>query len=183
MITKWIKGPTVIHGLFLHSVTLTMGPRDRPRYEYVKCTCVHTMFINIYRNPKTRNWFRYETFYYLFEFKVFWLEERERHNFFLCWPFHLTPTTASSKIDLLVRSLNLNSTNALASYRPKLVLPRWAQKINLPRLSLKLNLPFFFKFPKSSALPGMTSFPIWGFYCDISDCHIRPARALTPALN
>ena len=25
-------------------------------------------------------------------------------------------------------------------------------------------------------------FPIWGFYCDISDCHIIPARAWTPAL-
>ena len=31
---------------------------------------------------KTRNWFRYETFIYLFEFKVFWRAERERHNFF-----------------------------------------------------------------------------------------------------
>ena len=27
------------------------------------------------------------------------------------------------------------------------------------------------------------AFTIWGFYCDISDCHIRPARALTSALN
>ena len=53
---------------------------------------VHKMFINIYRNPKTRNWFRYETFIYLFEFKGFstWGErERERHThthtIFLCW--------------------------------------------------------------------------------------------------
>ena len=41
----------------------------------------------------------------------------------------------------------------------------------------------------SPSLPGMTlftslvSFPIWSFYCDICDCHIRPARAWTPTLN
>ena len=45
---------------------------------------------------KTRNWFRYPNFYYLFVFKVFRHEERERHNFFLCWHFHLNPTTCST---------------------------------------------------------------------------------------
>ena len=43
----------------------------RPRNEYVKCTYssnVQKMFINIYRNPKTRNWFRHITFIHLFEF-------------------------------------------------------------------------------------------------------------------
>ena len=40
---------------------------------------------NVHRESRnTRNWFRYETFYELFEFKVF-RHERERHNFFLCW--------------------------------------------------------------------------------------------------
>ena len=45
---------------------------------------VHKMFINIYKNPKTRNWFRYETFIYLFEFKGFstW---GERDTIFRCW--------------------------------------------------------------------------------------------------
>ena len=45
---------------------------------------VHKMFINRYRNPKTRNWFRYETFIHLFEFKGFstW---GERDTIFLCW--------------------------------------------------------------------------------------------------
>ena len=45
---------------------------------------VHKMFINIYRNPKTRNWFRYETFIHLFEFKGFstW---GERDTISLCW--------------------------------------------------------------------------------------------------
>ena len=45
---------------------------------------VHKIFINIYRNPKTRNWFRYETFIHLFEFKGFstW---GERDTIFLRW--------------------------------------------------------------------------------------------------
>ena len=38
---------------------------------YIEC------LLCIYRNPKTRNWFRYEIFYYLFEFEVFRHEERE----------------------------------------------------------------------------------------------------------
>ena len=32
---------------------------------------VHKMFINIYRNPKTRNWFRYETFIHLLDCRGF----------------------------------------------------------------------------------------------------------------
>ena len=46
-----------------------------------ECSYVY-IYIYIYRNPKTFEtlttlWFRYETFYYLFEFKVFRHEERE----------------------------------------------------------------------------------------------------------
>ena len=54
----------------------------------------------------------------------------------------------------------------------------------------KSQLTAFFKITKnsSSSFPGMTSFtspvlfPIWGFYCDICDCHVFPARMRTPAL-
>ena len=48
---------------------------------------------------------------------------------------------------------------------------------------------FFFKFPNPQCFWAWrhsyspVSFPIWGFYCDISDCHIHSARAWTPALN
>ena len=71
---------------------------------------------------KTRNWFRYETFYYLIEFKVFRHEEREtqflfmltfrsnphhvrylRHNLQV-WPWR------APKIVYLPLSSNLNST-------------------------------------------------------------------------
>ena len=77
---------------------------------------------------------------------------RHPHRKLLVWP------RRAPKIDLLVRSLNLNFTNARTSRRPKLISPRRAPKINLPRLSPKLNYCFFFKSPTSSALPGMTSF-------------------------
>ena len=63
-------------------------------------------------------------------------------------------------------------------------------KINSLRPSPNLNSLLLFKITKnpSPSLPGMTSFtspvlfPIWGFYCDICDCHILPAYAWTPAL-
>ena len=59
------------------------------------------------------------------------------------------------------------------------------RKINSLRLSSNLNSLLLFKITKnpSPSFPGVTSFtspqsfPIWGFYCDICDCHILPARA------
>ena len=95
---------------------------------------------NVHRESRnTRNWFRYETFIYLLEFKVFRHEEREAQ--FLqqtrC-TFHRPPTglaSARPKIDYLPLDSNLNSLVQ----------------------SLNLNC-FFFQIPKSSALPGMTSF-------------------------
>ena len=96
---------------------------------------------------------------------------RERHNFFLCWLFHLTPPRVAPR-------------------RKLLVWPRQAPKINYPRLSPNLNSLFFSNSKiLSPLLPGKTSFtfpvsfPIWVFYCDICDCHIRPARAWTTTLN
>ena len=62
------------------------------------------------------------------------------------------------------------------------------RKINSLRCSSNLNSLFLFKIIKNPhpSLSGMTSFtspfPIWGFYCDISDCHIHPVRSWTPVL-
>ena len=72
--------------------------------------------------------------------------------------------------------------------------PNWSRlgetKNQLASARLESQLTaFFFKSSKSSALLGMMSFtspvlfPIGGFYSDISDCYICPARACTPALN
>ena len=97
---------------------------------------------------------------------------RERHNFFLCWLFHLTPSRAAPRRKLLVS-------------------PRGAPENQLPSSTVECPLFCLFSNPKilSPSLPGMTSFTspvtlsIRGFYCDICDCHILPARAWTPALN
>ena len=73
--------------------------------------------------------------------------------------------------------------------RPTTGLAEASSENRLFHSEFKSQLTVFFKSPKSSALPCMTSvtslalFPIWDFYCDISDCHIRSARAWTPALN
>ena len=128
--------------------------------------------MHIHRNPKKLEtlddslfWFRNETFYNRFEFKVFRHEERERdtHNFLLCWLFHKTPPRATHFVD-----------------------PKWSRlgetKNRLDSSKPKSQLTVFFSNPRilSSSLPGMTSFTslvpfhIWGFYCDICDCHIRP---------
>ena len=85
---------------------------------------------NIFRESRnTRNWFRYETFYYLFEFKVFRHEERERHNFFLSWLFYLAPTTCGT------------------FRRPQLVSP-WRDQKSTTFLETRIstNCRFFFKF-------------------------------------
>ena len=73
-----------------------MGPRDRPRYEHVKLTYSYNVR-NVHTHigiRKTRNWFRYETFYYLFEFKFFWHEKRET-QFLSMLTFLFDPTTFS----------------------------------------------------------------------------------------
>ena len=61
----------------------------------------------------------------------------------------------------------------------------------LASISPNLNSLFFFQIPKCSAHPFWAwrnpcprfHFQFWVFYCDICDCHIRPERAWTPALN
>ena len=67
------------------------------------------MFINIYKNPKTRNCFRYETFIHLFEFKDF-STRGERDTIFLCWL-------------LLHRQLSTQPTRGARSAQSRLVSP------------------------------------------------------------
>ena len=126
---------------------------------------VHKMFINIYRNPKTRNWFRYETFIHLFEFKgISTLGERD--IIFLCWL-------------LLHRQLSPQPTRGARS-----------AKIRLASLSSESGLPTFSQIPKSSAHASgawhhshpLVLFSIRDFYFDISEWHILSACAWTPAL-
>ena len=99
---------------------------------------------------------------------------RERDTqFLLCWLLHLTQQRAVHHVD----------PTGLAS-------PRLENQLASSRSKSQLTA-FFQKSPKilSPSLLGMTSFtspvsfPIRGFYYDICDCHILPARAWTPALN
>ena len=161
-----INSLVFIYFLVLHSKVCEIDIFIQIRKTF---TNVHTQ-IGI---RKTRNWFRCETFYYLFEFKVFRHEERGRHNFFNKRAAHFVDPNWS----------RLGET--------KNRLPSSRLESQLPRSEFKSQLTAFFSNFKilSSSLPGMTSFtspvsfPIWGFYCHISDCHIHPARAGTPAFN
>ena len=106
-----------------------------------------------------RNWFRYETFITLLSLRFFDMR-RERHNFFNKRAAHFVDPNWSG-LENRLHSSRLES--------------------QLFRSEFKSQQFFFFQIPKSSALPSMTSFTspvpftIWGFYCDISDCHICPA--------
>ena len=80
-----------------------------------------------------------------------------------------------------IRSLNLHFTNARASRRPQLVSPRRDQKSTWP-VEVPNSTNCFFSNPPNPQRFRVL-FPIWGFYCDISNCHIRPPRAWTPVLN
>ena len=129
------------------------------------------MFIRIFIGiRKTRKWFGCETFYYLFEFKVFWHEERET-QFLSMLTFPIDPTTCGTSPQT-TNLASASSENRLASSKPK------------------SQLTVFFKFQNSPPIASghdvihiPVSFPIWGFYCDICDSHILPASAWTPALN
>ena len=120
---------------------------------------VYKMFINIYRNPKTRNWFRYETFIHLFEFKGFstW---GEWDTIFLCGL-------------LLHRQLSTQPTPVAH----KLVWPRQARNLDSLVRRQELNSLLFLKSPKSSAHTSgawrhshpLITFHYLGFYFDICD--------------
>ena len=131
---------------------------------------VHKMFINIYRNPKTRNWFRYETFIHLFEFKGFptW---GERDTIFLS-DFSICPKPRAAPA---------------ANYWSGLGGPR---KSTFFLRGKNSALWLFLQSPKSSAHASgawrhshpLVTIPIWDFYFDISEWHILSSRAWTPAL-
>ena len=136
---------------------------------------VHKMFINIYRNLKTRNWFRYETFIHLFEFKGFRHEERETQSFYAdCF---------------YIVSSQLNQRAAPVAHKFVWPLP----DLNLDSLSfggrnsthwLFSNLKILSThFRAWRHLHPLVAFSIWGFYFDICERHILPAPASTPALK
>ena len=117
---------------------------------------VHKMFINIYRNPKTLNWFRYETFIHRFEFKGFstW---GERDTIFLCWllwhrQLSTQPTCGARSAQIRLASPSSesrlsfggrNSTHCFFS-NPRILSPRFRCVTSLTFLSLNSYLGFSF---------------------------------------
>ena len=133
------------------------------------------MFINIYRNPKTRNWFRYETLIHLFEFKGFstW---GERDTIFLCWL-------------LLHRQLSTQPTCGARSGQSRLTLPR--SESQLSRSDAGTQLCFFsiisprFRWVTSPTSPGLNSY-LGFFLTSLNDTssprtreHLRSCLKLT----
>ena len=96
----------------------------------------HSMFVNVHkhRNPKTLETLTTLFFgsgtklFITFLSLRFFNMRRERHNFLLCWLFHLTPPRAAPR-------------------RKLLVWPRWAPKIHFFPLASNLNKLLFFKSP------------------------------------
>ena len=119
----------------------------------------------------SRNWFRYETFIHLFEFKGFRHEERETQSFYAdC--FYIVSSQPNQRAAPLAH---------------KVVWPRPALKVNLLLPSRELNSLLFLKSQPTLPVRDVTQipwsqFPIWDFYFDISKWHILSARAWTPAL-
>ena len=85
-------------------------------YTFIPIRKTFTMFI-IIEIRKTRNWFRYETFIYLFEFKVFRHEERET-QFLTMLTFPSDPTTCGTTLQTTGLA-SASSENQLASSKPK----------------------------------------------------------------
>ena len=120
-------------------------------------------------------------FYYFLDFKGFTTRGERDTQFLLCWLFHLTQQRAAHHVDP-TSQVSPRLKNQRAS-------PRFESQ--LFQFQISTNCFFFQKSPQilSPSLPGTTSFtspvpfPIRGFYYDIWDCHILPARAWTPALN
>ena len=136
---------------------------------------VHKMFINIYRNPKTRNWFRYENFIHLFEFKGFSTWGERETQFFCADCFYIISSQPNQRA---------------APVALKVVWPRPALNLDSLVRRQEFNSPLFLKSQKSSAhVSGvwrhshpLVSFFYLRFYFDICEWRILPARAWTPAL-
>ena len=125
------------------------------------------------KHETLRNWFRYETFIHLFEFKGFstW-GERETHNFFLCWL-------------LLHRQLSTQPSRGARSAQSRLASPTYESQPSSSAAGTQLTAFSQISAHASGAWhhPNtLIPIPICDFYFDISEWHILSACAWTPAL-
>ena len=127
--------------------------------------------IDIWNTRHSRNWFRYETFIHLFEFKGF-LTWGEGNTIFLCWM-------------LLHRQLSTQPTRGARSAQIRLASP--SSECRLSRLEAGTQLSAFSQISAHASgewrhSHPLVPIPIWDFYFDISEWHILSACAWTPAL-
>ena len=137
------------------------------------------MFIRLGIPKNTKHWrlswFRYETFITFFKFRLFDTRRERETQFFYVDCSSIISSQLTDPTNVRARTPQSANWTGLAQVR----------KINLLRLSPNLKSLLFFKITKNPGMKSFTSpvlFPIWGFYCDICDCHILPVRAWTPAL-
>ena len=130
----------------------------------------------MHRNPKNTkhwrlSWSRYETFITFFKFRFSTWGERETQFFY-------------ADYSSIVSSQFTDSTNA----RAHSTVHNWTGLTQVQKSTcfVELQISTHCFYSKSLRIPAHhipSLFPIWGFYCDICDCHTLPVRAWTPALN
>ena len=91
----------------------------------------------------------------------------ERYTIFLCWLFHLPPTTPET-----TGLISASPESQLSSSDAKTQLTDFSQIAKILRARFRCMTSF--------TSPG--HIPLWDFYFDTSEWHILPARAWTPAL-
>ena len=123
------------------------------------------------KTRNSRNWFRYETFIHLFEFKDFstW---GEKDTIFQCWlllhrQLSTQPTCGARSAQSRLASLSSESQPSSSEVRTQLTV--FSQ--------ISAHASGAWRHPNT-----LVSIPIWDFYFDISEWHILFARAWTPAL-
>ena len=131
---------------------------------------------------KTRNTddslsFRYETFITFFEFRFF-DTKRERETIFLCWLFVHRQLSTHWLNQRACAPQSTNYTDLAQVQKSSRFVHVQISTHCFYSKSLRISAHRFWAWRHLHP----QSFPIWGFYCDICDCHILPARAWTPAL-
>ena len=146
----------------------------------------------MHRNPAKHwrlSWFRYETFITFLTFRFSTRGERDTIFTMLTVPSNPKTHGCSRRPQLAwPRRAPKNNSPRLSSNLNSLTQPThvYSAANNWTRLDSNLNKLLFSKYPAQGFRAWRhhipSPFPIRGFYYDICDCHIQPARAWTPAL-
>ena len=167
------RTPDLNRGLSSNFWLLTSANYVEFTEECVMCMCnipmiriceIDIMFINIHKNLKTRNWFRYEILFTFLSLKVFRHEERETQSFYAdC--FYLVSSQLNQRAVLIAHKF--------VWPRPALNFDSLVRRQELTSLTFSQIPSPRFQCVTSLTSPGLNSYLEW---------HILSARAWTPAL-